>query len=451
LAGRRENEGTETLLREGGGFKLKLRSRKVRVELSSGPDGGRVVERSGPEVRVGSARTCHLILTDPTVSRHHFTMRIEGDGVRIVDNNSRNGTYVDGVRVRDAWARPDSQIAAGGTILTLRLLDDLIELPLSSRKRFGELIGESSRMRQLFSILEKVSPTDTTILLEGETGTGKELAAEAIHDASDRVGGPFVVFDCSAVSGSLIESELFGHVKGAFTGAVADRQGAFEAADGGTLFLDEVGELPLELQPKLLRALEGLEVRRVGENQSRQVDVRIVAATNRSLAAEVDARRFREDLYYRLAVVRVEMPPLRERLEDLGMLAEHFAAQLATSTGSAPPALPASFVRKLSQHRWPGNVRELRNAVARALSIGPENYSQHTSSPEPLMPPIDLGVPLKTARDNLIEEFEKAYLLAALAETGGNITRAADLAGVHRKFIHRAIHRYNLRGDGDDE
>jgi transcriptional regulator with GAF, ATPase, and Fis domain len=457
LASRREQEGTETLLREGGGFKLKLRSRKVRVELSTGPDDGRVVERAGPEIRVGSARTCHLILTDPTVSRHHFTMRVAGDGVRIVDNGSRNGTYVDGVRVTDAWARPDSRIAAGATTLTLRLLDDLVELPLSQRKRFGELHGESAKMRQLFAILEKVSPTDTTILLEGETGTGKELAAEAIHDASARAGGSFAVFDCSAVSGSLIESSLFGHIKGAFTGAVADRQGAFEAADGGTLFLDEIGELPLELQPKLLRALEGLEVRRLGENRSRRVDVRIIAATNRSLAAEVDAGRFREDLYYRLAVVRVEIPPLRERLDDVAMLAEHFAAQLAsrrpTSTGTVPAALPPTFVRKLSQHRWPGNVRELRNAVARALSIGPEDFGQQNQRPPARLPAIDLAVPLKAGRDNLVEEFEKAYLRAALAETGGNITRAADLAGVHRKFIHRAIRRYNLRtdGEGDDE
>ena len=421
-----------------------------------------MIERSGPEVDIGTAKTCHLILTDPTVSRHHCKLRIEGDGVRVTDSGSRNGTFVDSVQLNDGWARPDSSIACGDTVLTLRLLDELIELPLSPRQHFGALRGASTRMRQLFAILERIAPSETTVLLEGETGTGKDLAAEGLHDGSNRSPGPFIVFDCSAVSAQLIESELFGHIQGAFTGASTDRLGAFEAADGGTLFLDEVGELPLNLQPKLLRALEHFEIRRLGDNQPRTVNVRIIAATNRSLAAEVDAGRFREDLFYRLAVVRISMPPLRERLGDIPLLVAHFANEFGIREGiqAIDTALPADLIRRFSTERWPGNVRQLRNAVARALSMGPEVYrmvgsghhhrlastnSKPESNPEHPGPvEIDLSVPLKTARDRRSEAFERAYILAALAKTGGNVTRAAELAGVHRKFIHRAIHKYNL-------
>ena len=356
---------TRSLIRDGD--RVWVRSRKVRVEIADGPDRGRVAELSGPEVSIGCARGCDLVLTDPTVSRHHLTLKIALDGVRVVDAGSRNGTTVDGVRVLDAYARPDSVLVIGATTLRLGLLEGVIDLPLSTRTRFGGLLGASVAMRRVFSILERVAPTDATVLIEAETGTGKELVAEALHEESPRAAGPFVVFDCSAVSAGLIESELFGHVRGAFTGAVGDRAGAFEAAHGGTIFLDEIGELPLDLQPKLLRVLERLEVRRVGEAATRRVDVRIVAATNRSLAAEVDAGRFREDLYYRLAVVRIGLPPLRERPEDIPLLVEHFAREAARA-GATPAALPEAAIRGLVAQAWPGNVRELRNAVARAVA-----------------------------------------------------------------------------------
>jgi transcriptional regulator with GAF, ATPase, and Fis domain len=434
---------TRTHHRAEGAFKL--RARKLRVEIADGPDRGRVVELAGPDVRVGSGRGLDLQLTDPTVSRHHMTLRVEDAGVRVTDAGSRNGTFVDGLRIADAWARPDSTIAVGGTSLRLRLLDEIVELPLSARERFGGLVGKSVPMRRLFAVLERVAPSDATVLIEGETGTGKELVAEAIHEEGARPAGPFVVFDCSAVAAGLIESELFGHVRGAFTGAVADRAGAFEAADGGTLFLDEIGELPLELQPKLLRALERLEVRRVGANQVRKVDVRVVAATNRALPAEVDAGRFREDLYYRLAVVRVPLPPLRERLDDVPLLVEHF---LRRARGA--PTLPDATVRAFQAQSWPGNVRELRNAVARAVSlgVGPEKeVAPPAGAPAPAAG--DLSVPLLEARDRVVEAFERAYLEAALDETGGNVTRAAELAGVNRKFIQRAIKRYGLRSSED--
>jgi DNA-binding NtrC family response regulator len=421
-----------------------LRTHKIRVEVAGGPDVGRVLERPGPEVRIGSSRGCDIVLTDPTVSRHHVTLRIDRGRVRVLDAGSRNGTRLDGLTVRDADARPDSQIVIGNTTLRLRLLEATVSLPLSKRERFGGLLGTSVAMRRIFSILERVAPTDTPVLIEGETGTGKELAAEAIHEHSTRSSGPYVVFDCSAVSPSLIESELFGHVRGAFTGATAERIGAFEAASGGTLFLDEIGELPLDLQPKLLRALEKLEVRRVGETARRAVDVRIVSATNLSLSAEVDRGTFREDLYYRLDVLRVELPPLRERPDDVPLLAQHFAAQIAADGATS---LPAAMLKDLASQAWPGNARELRNAVARALSLGVSSVQQHSGGREEhaSATPVDLAVPLKHARDQLCESFEIAYLKKALDAAGGNVTRAAEIAGVHRRFIHRAIARYRLR------
>jgi transcriptional regulator with GAF, ATPase, and Fis domain len=421
---------------------LRLQSHKIRVEVLGGPDAGRQVELPGPEVRVGSAPDCDLQLRDPTVSRHHLTVRLEDDRIRIMDAGSRNGTFLDGLCVRDAYARPDSHIALGQSSLRLAMLPEVVEIPLSPRERFGGLIGRSVAMRRVFAVLERVAPTDATVLVEGETGTGKELVAEAIHDESPRAGGPLVVFDCSAVSPTLIESELFGHVRGAFTGAVADRQGAFEAADGGTLFLDEIGELPLELQPKLLRVLERREVRRLGSNQARRLDVRIVAATNRSLAREIERGRFREDLYYRLAVVDVALPPLRERPEDIPVLIEHLVRQV----GGPQARLPERVSEALRAQSYSGNVRELRNAVARALSLaGPGAAPLATAAPESFAMAIDLSAPLREGRDRVLDAYERAYLQAALERTGGNVTRAAELAGVNRKFIQRAMKRLGLR------
>jgi DNA-binding NtrC family response regulator len=437
--------GTQTIVRTAAG--AKLLSRKLRIEVVKGAAAGRVVELPGPEVRIGSGEGCDLVLDDRAVSRHHLTLRVEAGGLRVVDAGSRNGTVLDGVTVRDATARPDSIIAVGGSALKLRLVDDVIELPLSTRDRFGALLGSSPVMRQIFAVLERVARTDTTVLVTGETGTGKELVAEALHEESPRAPGPFVVFDCSAVSASLVETELFGHMKGSFTGAVADREGAFEAADGGTLFLDEIGELPIDLQPKLLRALEKREVKRVGSNKPAPVDVRIVAATNRSLAQEVERGRFREDLYYRLAVVTVTLPPLRERREDLPVLIDHFARQLSRG---APPALPERVVEGLLERTWPGNVRELRNAVARALSLGaPAAAPPAIAAAVPGAAPatIDLGIPLKLGRERVADAYERAYLEEALRQSGGNVSRAAEVAGVNRKFIQRAMKRWGLRGD----
>jgi len=442
--------GTNSVVRDMGSFKL--RSHKIHIDVVAGPDRGKVAVLPGPAATVGSGDECDLTLTDPTVSRSHVHLRIERDEIRVLDTGSRNGTIVDGLRVMDAFARPDSSIAIGNTTLRLQLLSDTVDVPLSSSTRFGGLIGESVPMRQLFAILERVSPTETTVLIEGETGTGKELIAEAVHDGSRRADGPFVVFDCSAITPQLVESELFGHKKGAFTGALQDRVGAIEAAHHGTLFLDEIGELPLDLQPKLLRALERLEVSPVGTHERRRVDVRIVAATNRSLAHMVDEGTFREDLYYRLAVVRVVAPPLRERPHDIPKLIEHFIAQFAGRHGAASE-LPERAVQGFQTMAWPGNVRELRNAVARALSLGPPRdlrASGEITIPSAGAPDVDLSVPLKLAKEQISDAFERAYVTEALKASGGVVTRAAEIAGVNRKYIHRAIRHHGLR-DEDDE
>jgi len=441
---------TEIISRDASG--LKLRSRKIRIEIVAGPQAGQRLDLAGPEVRVGSARGSDVLLLDGAVSRHHLTLKVERGTIRVIDAGSRNGTVLDGVTVRDAFARADSTITIGNTALRLLLLHDVVLIPLSSRESFGGLLGTSAAMRVAFTMLERAAAVDDTVLIEGETGTGKELAAEALHEESSRSGGPFIVFDCSAVAPTLMESELFGHVRGAFSGAIADREGALEAADGGTLFLDEIGELPVELQPKLLRALERFEVRRVGSNTPVRVDVRVVAATNRKLAEEVARKAFREDLYYRLAVMRVTLPPLRERPEDIPMLVEAFCRE-RLERGRPVSPVAERVVRGMMSQAWPGNVRELRNAVIRAVSVGgADDAAAHLPANGPLVTGrIDLGVPLKEARDKLCDTFEEAYLRQALVETGGNVSHAARLAGVNRKFIQRAVRRFGLRATDDED
>jgi DNA-binding NtrC family response regulator len=438
-----------TLTAPASGTTIKLRSRKIRVEVVKGPTAGTIAELPGLGARVGSAKDADLVINDPLVSRHHLTLRIEGETIRVIDNQSRNGTQLDGVRILDAFARPDAVLVIGGTSLRLRMLDTSVEVPLSTNERFGNMVGRSVPMRRMFGLLERIAPTDMSVLVEGETGTGKELVAEGLHRQSRRADGPFVVFDCSAVSQNLIESELFGHKKGAFTDARQDRTGRFEEASGGTLFLDEIGELPLELQPKLLRALERREVRRIGDDKVRHVDVRIIAATNRSLSIEVERGRFREDLYHRLAEVVVQVPALRFRPEDIPMLARQIEAKVR-ETHPEIPALPDDVLQEWRGMSFPGNVRELRNRVRLALHLGP---AQQTSSEVQELPKpsneleVRLDEPLFNGFERLKERYEKAYLQKALEKTGNNVTHAADLAGVGRRYIQRAMERHGLRED----
>jgi transcriptional regulator with PAS, ATPase and Fis domain len=315
-------------------------------------------------------------------------------------------------------------------------------------------------MRQVYAILERIAGTHATLLIGGETGTGKDVAARSLHAASSRASGPFVPVDCGAIPESLFESELFGHVRGAFSGAVSDRQGVFEEAHGGTLFLDEIGEMPLSVQSKLLRAIETRSVRRVGGNTERPVDVRIVAATNRPLAVCANQGTFREDLYYRLAVIEVTLPPLRSRTEDIPRLASHFFRRFA---GTDAP-LPDAFLAMLMRRSWRGNVRELRNFIERSVSLGSihEALGEAASAAPPASLPstveslVPLHLPLKDARQAWTSSFESVYVRSMLKKTGGNLTHAAELAGVNRRFMQRLLGRLGIRAadvavDADEE
>jgi DNA-binding NtrC family response regulator len=426
---------------------IKLRTHKMRIEVVQGPSAGTVIALPGPEVRIGSGADCDLIIKDSTVSRLHLILRIHNELLRVVDCGSRNGTSIDGTIVHDAYARPDSAIKIGGTTLRMQMLSDVVELPLSTRDEFGGLLGRSVAMRRLFTLLERVAPTDATLLIEGETGTGKELVAEAVHRSNPRAGHRFVVFDCSAVTPAAIESELFGQVCGAYKGA-APRLGCFEQANGGTLFLDEIGELPIEVQPKLLRAIETRSIRRIGaEGGSRPIDVRIIAATHHTLSLEVERGHFRDDLYYRLAVVNVRIPPLRERPDDIPLLVRHFERQ-HTSIAHHPKPLSEAMVESFVGRAWPGNVRELKNQVDSALFLGggEPSVEDGVPVPGPTVNGVSLAVPLLNGRDHVANAYEKAYIEQALEKASGNISRAAEISGVGRRFLQKAMQRHGLRG-----
>ena len=418
---------------------------QFRLRVVSGPDVGATLVSRGERTVVGSHESADLVLTDPTVSRFHCEIVVHPGGVDINDLGSRNGTLVNGVSVVAAHLAPGAALALGRTQLHFEAGDSVVRLPMSSRGRFGLLVGRSHVMATLFATLERAAGSDSTVLLQGETGTGKDAAAESIHQESARTGGPFVVVDCGSISPNLIESELFGHERGAFTDAVSDRIGAIEAADGGTLFLDEIGELPLDLQPKLLRVLERREVRRVGGTESTLVNVRIIAATNRNLRAEVNAGEFREDLYYRLAVLDIMMPPLRERLGDIPLIIEHMLAAIdladdPRAAGLRSPELAA----RLAGHRWPGNVRELRNYVERCIAFETEVPLQ-VSQPDAAITLVDPRQPLRVVRDRWVRFMERKYLEQLLELHHDNVAAAARAAGVDRVHLHRLLSRCGLR------
>jgi transcriptional regulator with PAS, ATPase and Fis domain len=426
-----------------------LRVWSLDLVAVDGPSRGRTASVATGAARVGAAQGNDLVLADPTVSRVHCEIAQRGDSLVLRDLGSTNGTFVEGVRLRDGDVPPGAIVRVGASAFRVDVGEEPAFVALSDRASFGELVGASLEMRRLYAVLERVAATDATVLVEGETGTGKDVLARSLHAASPRAAGPFVAVDCGAIPESLIESELFGHVRGAFTGATSDRKGVFEEAEGGTLFLDEIGEMPLALQPKLLRAIESRAVRRVGASTARAVDVRIVAATNRPLARCVNDGSFREDLYYRLAVVSLSLPPLRTRRDDIPMLALHFHRALA---GPDAPDPSTEFVLRLVARSWPGNVRELRNFMERSISLGlTEPQPARASRPPPAaaLPSVDgmvaLKLPLKEARQAWVESFESVYVRDILRRSGGNVTRAAERAGVSRRFLQRMIARLGIR------
>ncbi len=373
----------------------------------------------------------------------------------MTDLGSTNGTTVNGVPIGEAYVRPGDQVKLAGTTVRIEAGGPRA-VTLPGDAEFGRMIGASEAMRRLYPLCARLAQAAVPVLIEGETGTGKEVLAEALHEAGPRAGAPFVVFDCTAVPPSLAESMLFGHERGAFTGAVSSRKGVFEEADGGTLFIDEIGELGLPLQPKLLRALERSEVQRVGSNPWRRVDVRIIAATRRDLDREVQAGRFRDDLFFRLAVGRIELPPLRDRKGDVSLLAEHFW----TALGGGDRPIPVEALERFEDYPWPGNVRELHNAVARLLALGEVSLGPGASVLErslgrepdaaasaPSGDVIDAvlagDLPLSRARARVVEEFERRYVERVCERHGGNIARAASASGVARRYFQllRARHR----------
>jgi two-component system response regulator GlrR len=397
---------------------------------------------------IGSDPDCDVLVSDPRVSRKHCEIRREGRAVIIKDLGSKNGTFIERVPVREAYLEPKLVVVIGDARLVLEAPRGSAMVQLSPSVQFGQALGASVAMRALFANLERAAQTDETVVLLGESGTGKELLARGVHDFSHRKAGPFIVFDCSAVAPSLLEAELFGYVKGAFTGAINAHAGVFEQAHGGTLFIDELGELPPELQPKLLRALEARQVRRIGATDWFHVDVRIVAATHRDLRARVASGQFREDLYYRLAVVEALVPPLRDRRDDIPLLVDHFLRGMSPRRTWAD--LPPNAPELLRAHDWPGNIRELRNTVAR-LILFPQ--STPTNAPPASRPTAFegggqaqalLGLPLKEAREVMVEQFERAYLKAKLGEHASNVSRAAEAMGISRQLLHRLLERYGI-------
>jgi two-component system, NtrC family, response regulator GlrR len=418
---------------------------KFWLHVAAGPDAGKTFGSKGDRVAIGTHESADVILHDSTVSRFHCEIT-PMRGLPIVrDLDSRNGTFVNAVPIREAYLRPGSILTIGRTRIRFEVGAQPVRVALSPRDRFGVAVGRSLAMRKVFAVLERVAASDVTVLVEGETGTGKELIAESIHSESARAEGPFIVVDCGAIPKDLLESELFGHEKGSFTGAVASRQGAFEAASGGTVFLDEIGELSPDLQPKLLRVLERREVKRVGAPRHATVDVRVVAATNRNLRAEINAGRFRSDLYYRLAVVEVRVPPLRERMDDVPMLLERILEGVGASDRPEAELLRTQdFLAEVLRHTWPGNVRELRNYVERCLALR-ESGSIPEAGPGDADPIVDPGVPLRPARERWVRAFERRYLEALLRQHGENVTTAARAAGVGRVQMYRLLWRHGLR------
>lgn len=434
----------------------RLTLRRMRVRIESGPGIGQEAVFDRDIVRIGSNQSNDVVIDDDTVSRAHAEIVRTSHGVLLRDLNSTNGSFVGPIRVREVYLPDGQRFKVGLTELTFESADEVVDILPSDAEALGDLVGRSVAMRALFSVVERVAPTDLTVLVTGETGTGKELVSRALHVGSPRRKRPFEVFDCGAVARSLVEAELFGHERGAFTGAVSGRPGVFERANGGTVFLDELGELPLDVQAALLRVLEQREVRRVGGREVKPVDVRVLAATNRNLQDEVEAGRFREDLYYRLAVVELTLPPLRDRLEDLPLLSRHLlrTAGFKHEVRDVAPEVIQAF----EAWRWPGNVRELRNVLLRSIpfttghTIGPEALPealrQQTATVEPPTAGVSMPGPdvaFHQAKDQMLEAFERHYLENLMELAEGNLSRAARMAGVDRKTVSRLLKRHGIR------
>lgn len=390
----------------------------------------------------GSAAHVSLVIHDAAVSRIHAELKMRPDGLWIEDVGSRNGTFINGLKITNARAPQSGQVTLGGVVITVTYDTPPQAVAQWPHERFGPLLGRSAIMRTLFHTLSRFAAKDATVLIQGETGTGKEMVARAIHEASPRAGNKFVVFDCGRATESLNEDALFGHNRGAFTGAAAPQAGAIEEADGGTVFLDEIGELSPSLQTQLLRAVDGRMVRRIGSTEYKYVNVRFLAATHRNLRRMVNDGAFREDLYFRLAVLPVMIPPLRERPEDIPLLLQHL---LGSHDGAA---LPPAELRLVMARPWLGNVRELRNFAERVQVLGDVAQALELTGPDEwrgLLPPVSIDRPYKEIRDEWLAYIEREYLRQMLAKHGGNVTATATAAGLDRSHVHELLRKHKLR------
>lgn len=431
------------------------RSRRMRLVVTAGPHTGLDVVCEERAVVVGRGPEAHLRLDDPSASRFHCELLLTDRGVTVRDLHSRNGTFFGGARVREAELPLPCSISIGASVVHLSDAGIGALVP-AQPEQFGALWGQSAAMRAVFGTLHRLAKTELSLLIEGATGTGKELAARAVHEHSGR-SGPFIVVDCAAIPASLAESVLFGHERGAFTGAHAAHAGAFEAADRGTVFLDEIGELPSDLQPKLLRVLERREVVRVGSHTPRPVRVRVLSATWRDVRAMVNEGRFREDLYYRLAHARVVLPPLSERPEDVPLLVERILQARPPDAVGATMITPEALAA-LARRAYVGNVRELRATVERAAALaqGPTITPRDLDGEQLIARGAQRGTPpsdapqigaFKDAKKSVIDQFEREYLLRLIERCGDNLSLAARSAGLERHSLRDLLRRHGLRAD----
>jgi DNA-binding NtrC family response regulator len=425
--------------------RIDLVAPSFRLTVTRGSDSGVIFAVDGSvacPTLLGTSEVCSMRLSDAEVSRRHASVEVFGGRLRVRDLDSTNGTFVNGTRVVEALLHGGEDIYVGTSVIRVEVESEAKRVTVSEDTSFGEVLGRSVAMRKLYPICRKLTESDVPLIIEGETGTGKEALAEAIHAASPRASGPFVVFDCTAVPATLIESALFGHERGAFTGATSSQRGVFEEANRGTLLIDEVGDLDTALQAKLLRCIQKSEVRRIGGAQWQKVDVRVIAATRRDLDREVQVGRFRDDLFFRLAVARIALPPLRERREDVPLLAEHFW----TLYGGQPESFPVHLLERFMSHGWPGNVRELGNTVARVAALGELAQEQRSLFSQPPPAPTDapsdfighvvrLNMTLADARERVIREFERQYVGHLLDMHSGDTARAAAASGIGERYL----------------
>ncbi len=415
---------------------------RLRLTVLSGEARGRTVELAWGTYMCGKDPECDLVLGDGSVSRRHLRISVGPDGVDLLDQGSTNGSHYGGARFRALRVGPGAELLLGGV---------RVRLDASEASASPLLLGDSPAIRDLVATLDRVAPRDMSVLVHGETGTGKELVVQHLHQRSPRAGHPLVVCDLGALPPGLVEAELFGHVRGAFTGADHDRPGAFLSAHGGTLCLDEVGEIPLDAQPRLLRALEAREVRPVGSERTRTFDVRIVAATHRDLAEGVHAGHFREDLYYRLAVVVVRVPPLRERAEDIPVLVRAFLSRAARGA-QAVPTVDEATMQALRRYEWPGNVRQLRNVIERAVVLADDGRIDHTHlglevATASVAAATDARArepPFHDAKEDLVRTWERDYLRRLVDQASGNLALAARRAGLDRAHLYRLLRKHGL-------